>query len=52
MLSLEVVLSTLITSFKFEPAQTPACWKFAGVAFPSTSKDSRTREMYPQVLSA
>ncbi len=51
-LPLEVVLSTLVASFRYERSKTPIVWNFAGVTFPSSDKDSRTPEMYLKVSLA
>ncbi|KAI0779694.1 cytochrome P450 [Fomes fomentarius] len=51
-LEMKVVLSTLVASFKFERSKTSIVWKFAGVNFPSSDKDSRKPEMYLNVSLA
>ncbi|RPD55321.1 cytochrome P450 [Lentinus tigrinus ALCF2SS1-7] len=50
-LEMKVVLSTLISAFKFERSDTPIIWNFAGIAFPTSTKGSLRPEMYLKVSS-
>ena len=45
----EVVLYVLLASFKFERCDKPIVWNFAGIAYPTTSKESSKPEMYLKV---
>ncbi|RDX41926.1 cytochrome P450 [Lentinus brumalis] len=48
-LEMKVVLSTLISTFKFERSDTPIIWNFAGISFPTSTKGSVRPEMYLKV---
>lgn len=48
----EVVLYTLISSFKFELSSKPVVWNFASIAYPAVSRDSSKPEMYLNVSLA
>ena len=41
----EIVLSMLVSSFKFELSKKPIVWNFAGVTFPAASLDTNSPEM-------
>ena len=45
-------MSTLISSFKFELSKKPIYWKFAGIAYPATSKESFKPELNLKVSLA
>ncbi|KAI0713903.1 cytochrome P450 [Earliella scabrosa] len=51
-LEMKVVLSVLISSFKFELSEKPIFWNFAGIAYPALSKESRRPEMHLKVSLA
>ena len=41
----EVVLSLLLSNFKFDLSDKPIVWNNAGVAYPTVGRDSRKPEM-------
>ena len=45
----EVVLYTLLASFRFRRCEKTIVWNFSGIAFPATSKQSTKPEMYLKV---
>ena len=48
----EVVLATLLATFKFERSNVPVVWNFAGIPFPAKSRESTIPEMYMKVSLA
>ena len=48
----EVVLYTLINSFKFELSDRPIVWNFAGISYPAISRQNIKSEMYLNVSLA
>ncbi|KAI0737376.1 cytochrome P450 [Daedaleopsis nitida] len=44
-LEMKVVMSTLMSTFKFERSEKPVHWKFAGVAYPALDKESMKPEL-------
>ncbi|EJF55944.1 cytochrome P450 [Dichomitus squalens LYAD-421 SS1] len=51
-LEMKVVLSTLVSNFKFELSGKPIIWNFAGIAYPTTSHESSRPEMTLKVSLA
>ncbi|TBU59775.1 cytochrome P450 [Dichomitus squalens] len=51
-LEMKVVLSTLVSNFKFELSDKPIFWNFAGIAYPTTSHESSRPEMTLKVSLA
>ncbi|RPD52564.1 cytochrome P450 [Lentinus tigrinus ALCF2SS1-6] len=50
-LETKIVLSALLTSFKFELTDTPVIWKFATVDYPTMGKDSTKSQLLLKVTS-
>ncbi|KAH9923755.1 cytochrome P450 [Epithele typhae] len=52
-LEMKVVLTALISNFKFETSSIPTAWQFAGIAFPARADDpTRTPKMFMKVSIA
>ena len=50
--SVEVVLSTLVATFRFELSEKPFVWNTAGVAYPAAKTGDKNPEMYLKVSLA
>ncbi|KAI0754104.1 cytochrome P450 [Daedaleopsis nitida] len=51
-LEMKVVMSTLISTFKFERSDKPIYWKFAGIAYPALNRESMKPELNLKVSLA